>query len=88
MKPDAGVADADGVAVDDAGDAGQCRLGLLLGLGLCASVTMVITGRVVVVAAFLVQPAAVGVGGGREQNQERRKKERHYGTTGTPQEIK
>ena len=66
MEPDAGIADADGVTVDDAGDAGQCRLGWFILVGVGAAMTMIVAGLAIVVAAFLVQPAAMGVGGDRE----------------------
>ena len=57
MEPDAGVAYADGVAVDDAGYAGQRRPG---GFSLGATMTMIVAGLAVVVAALLVQATAVG----------------------------
>ena len=88
MKSNSSVADADGVAVDDAGDAGQRRLVRLLGFVLGAPVTMIVAGLAIVVAPFIVEAAAVGVGGDREQNQECSKQERHYGTTETPQDIR
>ena len=61
VKPDAGVADPDGIAVNDFGDAGEGLLFILLfGRYFRPPMTMIVAGHAIVMAAFFIEAPAVG----------------------------
>lgn len=61
VKSNAGRADAYSVPINDSGDTGKGRSGLLLRFGLRSTMAMVLPGLSIVVAPILVENAAVRV---------------------------